>query len=105
MPQRVNTDTADAAAVADAGEGADKVTRLDWPPRPGGEDQARVGPGRAEAGAVVFLSLATIGEGLSSQTEKRKIPAARTGLDRTEVELSLDALYLLTDVDRVAVDV
>jgi hypothetical protein len=52
-----------------------------------------------------LLSLATIGERMSSQPEKREIPVARTGLDRADVKLSLDALHLLADADRVAVDV
>jgi hypothetical protein len=42
---------------------------------------------------------------VSSQPEKREIPVARPGLDWADMKLSLDALHLLTDVDRIAVDV
>jgi len=105
MPQRVNADTADAIVIADAGEGADKVARFDRPPRPGREDQARVSPRRADPFAVVLLSLTADGQRVCRQPEKGEIPAARTGLDRAEVKLSLDALDLLADVDRVTVNV
>jgi hypothetical protein len=61
VPQRVNANAADAVVLADAGEGANKVARLDRPPRPGGEDQARIGPRRAETFTVMLLSFAAVG--------------------------------------------
>jgi hypothetical protein len=76
VPQCVNADTADAVVIADAGEGPDEVARLDRPSRLGGEDQACVGPRRAEMFAVALLSLAAVGQRMSSQPEKREIPAS-----------------------------
>lgn len=87
---------ADAVVVTDAAEGPDEVAWLDRTPRLGREDQARVGPRRAETFAVALLSLAAVGQCSSSQPEKRKIPAARTGLDRPDVKVSLNALHLLS---------
>ena len=85
VAQCVNADTADAVVIADSGEGPDEVARLDRTPCLGGEDQACVGPRRAETFAVALLSLAAVGQCMSSQPEKRagecRAEAARSGGD------------------------
>jgi hypothetical protein len=56
VPQRVNPYPADAVVIADAGEGAHEVARLNRAASPG-EDQAGIYPGITEPFAVARLDL------------------------------------------------
>jgi hypothetical protein len=42
MPQGMDADLPETGVIADSGERADEVTRLDWPARASGEDQAGI---------------------------------------------------------------
>jgi hypothetical protein len=52
MPQGMDADLHETGVIADPGERADEVTRLDWPARASGEDQAGICPRVAEPGPV-----------------------------------------------------
>jgi hypothetical protein len=90
-------DLADAVIVADAGDGAYEVARLDRAAGTSGEDESGIHPGRAEVGAVCFLMIAAGGQGDAGEPEYGQVARTSASLDRADAQLALDALDLLAD--------
>lgn len=74
VTQRVNLDAADAAGITDPVERAIQVARLNRQAGLGAEDQARVGPGRAEPLAIAGLRVAADRQRIVGQAEQRQVP-------------------------------
>src|ERR1019366_10030656 len=94
-----------AASSADAMEGADKVTRLDWPPCLGREDEAIVLPCLAQILPINGLRLEADAEHVGGQRKHRQVSAPGVGLDRADPKLTANAPDLLADADLTAVQV
>lgn len=105
VPQGMDTDLPDTGVVADPGERADEITRLNRPPRPGSEDQPGIRPGATEFGPVGGLLLLADTQRVLGEPDERQVALACPGLDRAEVQFALDTLHLLADVQLVAVEV
>jgi hypothetical protein len=84
VTQVMNLDSPDLVVVADAAEGPDQIARLDRPPGPGSEDEARVGPGLAHVGLIGSLSFTLELERLANDIQDWQASLPGAGLDRRE---------------------